>query len=134
MVAAWHGRVISLHVRKQTSRQLAALAQDDQPIALGTELHRAGASVDSLAAFREAAGIARRIGSGELMARAAIGCEDACWRPGLVDQGVISLLEEASAMLAGEESPLRVRAMVAICTDPMAGNYLIAMLLSKQRS
>ena len=49
---------------------------------LGTALFRAGRSLDSLQAFREAAEIARDLGDGELLARAAIGFETACWRPG----------------------------------------------------
>ena len=32
----------------------------------------------------------------ELLARAAIGYEDACWRPGIADQGAVELLEEAA--------------------------------------
>ena len=35
----------------------------------------------------------------ELLARAAIGFEDACWRPGIADQGAVELLEEALAAL-----------------------------------
>ena len=44
----------------------------------------------------------------ELLARAAIGYEEACWRPGFVDQGVVDLLEEAAAALGDESSELRV--------------------------
>ena len=75
---------------------------------LGTALFRAGRSLDSLQAFRQAAEIARELGEGELLARAAIGFETTCWRPGLIDEGARELLEEASAVLAGEDSTLRV--------------------------
>jgi DNA-binding CsgD family transcriptional regulator len=75
---------------------------------LGTALFRAGRSIDALQSFRDAAAIARTLGAGELLAHAAIGFEMACWRPGLSDQGARELLEEASAMLAAEDSPLRV--------------------------
>ena len=37
------------------------------------------------------------LGDGELLARAAIGFEKTCWRPGLTDQGARELLDEASA-------------------------------------
>ena len=43
-------------------------------------------ALDALAAFTAAADIARELGDAELLARAAIGYEDACWRPGITDQ------------------------------------------------
>jgi len=75
---------------------------------LGTVLFRAGRSLDSLQSFRQAAGIARDLGEGELLARAAIGFETTCWRPGFADEGARELLEEASAALAHKDSTLRV--------------------------
>jgi DNA-binding CsgD family transcriptional regulator len=75
---------------------------------LGTASHRAGKALDALQAFRVAAGIARMLGSGELLARAAIGYEDACWRPGITEQGAVELLEEAATLLGRESSELRV--------------------------
>ena len=57
---------------------------------------------------RTAAEIARELGDAELLARAAIGYEDACWRPGIADQGAVELLEEAAAALGDESSALRV--------------------------
>ena len=75
---------------------------------LGTALFRAGTSLAALEAFREAAGIARGLRDGELLARAAIGFEDACWRPAMHEQGARALLEEASAALSDEDSTLRV--------------------------
>jgi DNA-binding CsgD family transcriptional regulator/tetratricopeptide (TPR) repeat protein len=76
---------------------------------LGTAGHRAGRALDALDAFRMAAGIARDIGDAELLARAAIGYEDACWRPGIDFEDAVSLLEEATAALSDESSDLRVR-------------------------
>ena len=64
---------------------------------LGSASHRGGKAADALAAFRAAANIARELGDAELLARAAIGYEDACWRPGIADQGAVELLEEAAA-------------------------------------
>ena len=75
---------------------------------LGTAQFRAGTSLDALQSFREAAEIARGLGDGELLARAAIGFEDACWRPAMHEQGARQLLEEASAALSDEDSRLRV--------------------------
>jgi DNA-binding CsgD family transcriptional regulator/tetratricopeptide (TPR) repeat protein len=75
---------------------------------LGTAMFRAGMSLDSLQSFREGAEIARRLGDGELLARAAIGFEATCWRPGLHQEGARELLEEAWRALAREDSTLRV--------------------------
>ena len=44
----------------------------------------------------------------ELLARAAIGFEEACWRPGIADQGAVELLEEATTALGEDDSELRV--------------------------
>ena len=81
---------------------------------LGTAYFRAGASLDSLAAFRAAADVARALGDGELLAGAAIGFEDTCWRPGISDEGALELLEEASRELAPVDSPLRVRLLAGL--------------------
>lgn len=75
---------------------------------LGDAGHRAGNSVDALEAFLSAAEIARELGDAELLARAAVGYEDACWRPGIADQGAAELLTEAAAALGDESSGLRV--------------------------
>ena len=74
---------------------------------LGTASHRAGDALDALEAFEETAAIARELGDGELLARAAIGYEEACWRPGIADQGAVELLEEATTALGDENSELR---------------------------
>jgi DNA-binding CsgD family transcriptional regulator/tetratricopeptide (TPR) repeat protein len=75
---------------------------------LGTALHRAGRAVDALAAFAEAAEIATGRGDAEQLARAAIGYENACWRPGITDQLAVDLLERAAAALGEQDSQLRV--------------------------
>jgi DNA-binding CsgD family transcriptional regulator len=75
---------------------------------MGSAFYRAGRSLDSLEALREASEIARRLGDGELLARAAIRFETTSWRPGLIDEGARELLEEASAVLGPEDSELRV--------------------------
>ena len=81
---------------------------------LGYACHRAGRSTDALGAFRETASIARALGDSELLARAAIGFEEACWRPAIHDEGAVELLEEAAAALGTEPSELRVRLLGAL--------------------
>jgi DNA-binding CsgD family transcriptional regulator/tetratricopeptide (TPR) repeat protein len=75
---------------------------------LGTVSHRAGKELDALDAYRATTDIARELGDGALLARAAIGYEDACWGPGIADQGATELLEEAAAALGDDSSELRV--------------------------
>ena len=75
---------------------------------LGTVSHRAGKAPEALAAFAAAAEIARELGDAELLARAAIGYEDACWRPGIATRDSVELLEEAIAALGGGSDELRV--------------------------
>jgi DNA-binding CsgD family transcriptional regulator len=81
---------------------------------LGDVSHRAGRSTDALDAFRETAHIARSLGDQELLARAAIGFEEACWRPAIHDAGAVELLEEAVAALDPVPSELRVRLLGAL--------------------
>ena len=75
---------------------------------LGTARHRAGRAVDALAAFAEAAELGESLGDAELLARAAIGYEEACWRPVIADQLAVGLLERAAEALGDEPSQLRV--------------------------
>ena len=75
---------------------------------LGTARHRAGKSLEALEAFRAAADISRELQNGDLLAQAAIGYEEACWRPAIVDPRPVELLEEAVAALGDASSELRV--------------------------
>jgi len=75
---------------------------------LGNASHRGGKAVDALEAFSAAADIALELADAQLLARAAIGFEDACWRPGMADQGAVELLEQAAAALDEDNSKLRV--------------------------
>lgn len=77
-------------------------------IELGGARHRAGRALDALDALRSGADLARELGNAELLARAAIGYEAACWAPMMIDQGAAELLEEATAALGEERSELRV--------------------------
>ena len=80
----------------------------DALLELGSASHRAGRATDAQEAFASAAEIARRLGSAELLARAAIGYEEACWRPGVASREGIDLLEEALAMVGEEDDELRI--------------------------
>jgi len=75
---------------------------------LGTAEHRAGNATTACEAFAAAAAIARSLADGELLARAAIGYEDACWRPAILGRDAVDLLEEAIAALGDEHPELRV--------------------------
>jgi DNA-binding CsgD family transcriptional regulator/tetratricopeptide (TPR) repeat protein len=64
-------------------------------IELGAAANRAGEGAQALEAFATAAAIGRDESDPTLLAEAAIGYEESCWRPGLVDPRAIALLEEA---------------------------------------
>lgn len=83
-------------------------------IELGTADHRAGNAEDAFEAFAAAAAIARELGSGELLARAAVGYEDAGWRPGIFSREAIDLLEEAIPALGDDSPELRVRVLAGL--------------------
>ncbi|HLY47940.1 MAG TPA: AAA family ATPase [Solirubrobacteraceae bacterium] len=90
---------------------------------LGSVAHRAGRSLDALNAFRSASEIARELNDAELVARAAIGFEDASWRPGVPEPYSVPLLEEASAALGDAPSDLRVRLLSGLARAlDMQGN------------
>ena len=80
----------------------------DALLDLGAVTYRAGRSVDSQDAFLAAADIARGLGDGRRLSRAAVGYEDACWRMGIDYGGALELLEEAGEALEAGDSELRV--------------------------
>lgn len=75
---------------------------------LGAACHRSGEVLAALDAFRSAADLARRLEHAQLLAQAASGYEEACWRPAIVDAAAAELLEEAAAILGDEDSELLV--------------------------
>jgi DNA-binding CsgD family transcriptional regulator len=81
---------------------------------LGAARFRGGRSDDAMAAFRVAAQLARELEDPELLAAAAIGFEEACWRPGITDAGAVELLEEASLTLGVDDSELRVKLLAGL--------------------
>ena len=80
-------------------------------LALGDACHRAGHADAAADAFVRTAELARSLGEPELLARAAIGFEEACWRPAIYDAGAVELLDEATAALPGDDSQLRAQAL-----------------------
>ncbi|MDQ6817066.1 MAG: AAA family ATPase, partial [Actinomycetota bacterium] len=81
---------------------------------LGTARFRAGRSDDAMHAFLAAADIARKLGDAHMLATAAVGFEEACWRPAITDEGAVELLEEASLALGGGDSELRVMLLAGL--------------------
>jgi DNA-binding CsgD family transcriptional regulator/tetratricopeptide (TPR) repeat protein/KaiC/GvpD/RAD55 family RecA-like ATPase len=81
---------------------------------LGAARFRAGRSDGAMEAFQSAAQIGRDLDDAELLATAAVGFEDACWRPGITDQGAVGLLEEASRALGTADSTLRVMLLAGL--------------------
>jgi DNA-binding SARP family transcriptional activator/DNA-binding CsgD family transcriptional regulator len=97
---------------------------------LGAACVRAGESLESIHAYREAGEIARAVGDGELLARAAVGFEEACWRPGMLDRHAVEFLEEASAALPAGDSVLRVRVLAGLALALAAqGDHLRSALV-----
>jgi DNA-binding CsgD family transcriptional regulator/tetratricopeptide (TPR) repeat protein len=93
----------ALELGVEDDRQRAELLLE-----LGTANHRAGRAVDGRQAFEQVAEMARESGDSKLLARAAVGYAEASWRPA-IQQGTVSLLEEAATALGDEDSDLRVR-------------------------
>lgn len=83
----------------------------DVYLELGAWSHRAGKALDAMDAYRQAAGLARQLGDAALLARAAVGFEEACWRPAIHDGGSVALLREAADALGPEDSELRTRVL-----------------------
>jgi hypothetical protein len=76
-------------------------------LALGEVQNKMGDSANAVASFTAAAETARRLGSGRLLARAAIGHENVTWRTGTEALRSAALVEEALSLLATADSPER---------------------------
>jgi DNA-binding SARP family transcriptional activator len=77
----------------------------------GLAWHLAGRAEEALESFAAAAAGARECGDDALLARAAIGFETACWRPGIDDPRAVALLQEAARGILAEPSAQRVRVL-----------------------
>ena len=83
-------------------------------VVLGHACNAAGSAIDAIEAYTAAADLARGVADPELLARAAIGLEDACWRPGITHPDTLEMLEEAIAALGEGDSTLRVGLLSAL--------------------
>ena len=91
----------------------------DLLLALGTAQSRAGDSRAARATFLRAAGLARRLGSSERLARAALGYGAGMggFEFGRVDDGLVALLTEAREALGEQDSPLLARVLGRLATE-----------------
>ncbi|MEZ5078614.1 MAG: AAA family ATPase [Solirubrobacterales bacterium] len=99
-------------IRLRTAIELGIDGGDERGAALlelGAASHRAGRETEALEAFVEAAELGRDLDRPQLLARAAIGYEEGCWRPGLPSGEAVVLLEEALAAVEGEEEDGELR-------------------------
>ncbi|HVE76166.1 MAG TPA: protein kinase [Actinomycetota bacterium] len=104
----------------QYDRALQALELKDTPddvarcnllLELGKSQTRAGAAEHARTTFGRATECARRIGSGELLAQAALGSGEVWVEAGYVNKDLIGLLNEAIEALGDQDSALKVRVL-----------------------
>ncbi|MBV9838087.1 MAG: AAA family ATPase [Solirubrobacterales bacterium] len=85
-------------------------------LALGEAQVRSGERPLAQQTFREAAGLAARLGDSASLARAAIGASRRYVQPpGVVDEELIGRLEQALEMMGGERSVVRVALLARLC-------------------
>ena len=91
----------------------------DLLLALGTAQSRAGDSRAARATFLRAAGLARKLGSPERLARAALGYGAGMggFEFGRVDEGLVALLTEAREALGDDDEPLLARVLGRLATE-----------------
>ena len=100
---------------------------------LGTACFRGGSSSDSMNAYMNAAKTARSLGDAQVLATAAVGYEDACFRPARTAEGSTELLEEASLALGQGDSELRVRLLSGLTrAHAFAGDYGTSAYVEEQ--
>jgi predicted ATPase len=120
--AQLYGQALRL-LQPEASSERTARVQ----LKLGDALSRAGDSDGAYRNFEQAAAIARRVGSDQILGLAALGYGAAELRttpgrpPGWFREGAsrttIALLEEALASLPEEDSPVRARALAMLATE-----------------
>ncbi len=85
-------------------------------LALGEARIRAGERPLAWEAFREAAALAARLGDSNRLARAAIGASRRYIQPpGVIDEELIGLLEQALDLIARDDTAVRVRLLSRLC-------------------
>jgi DNA-binding SARP family transcriptional activator len=91
-------------------------------VGLGDAEARAGNEAGARDTFRRAAGVARRSGLPELLARAALGYGGRwVWTVMRDDPHIVPLLEEAIALMPRDDSPLRARLLARLAAGPLKG-------------
>jgi DNA-binding CsgD family transcriptional regulator len=100
----------------RTALELGVPAADEGRVRLllGMALRAAGRWQAAVESFRSAAALARRAGDPALLAEAALGVEETCWRPGITSAGAAELLAEAVEVIGPREDCLRVRLLAAL--------------------
>ena len=109
-------------------RALQAYALQERPdverrcdllLVLGTAQSRSGESSAARETFLRAADVARRIGSPERLARAALGYGAGLggFEFGRVDDGLVALLGEVRAALGDQDGPLHARVLGRLATE-----------------
>ena len=83
-------------------------------LALGEAQTKAGDFLQASNTFQRTADIARTLGASEALARAALGFQEARWRPGLPGEPAVRLLEEALHALPETDSALRARVIAGL--------------------
>lgn len=83
-------------------------------LALGAAELAAGEHPQARASFERAAMLAAAAGDAAQLAAAALGLEEACWRPGVADARVLPLLRDALAALGAADAVLRARLASAL--------------------
>jgi DNA-binding CsgD family transcriptional regulator len=106
--AAVHLRA-AIEIGIESPPERAAVLMD-----LGAAANRAGEAAQALEAFASVAEIGRELDSPRLLAQAAIGLEESCWRPGLADGRAVALLEEALAELGVSDQELRIALLAGL--------------------
>jgi tetratricopeptide (TPR) repeat protein len=91
----------------------------DLLLALGAAQSRAGESSTARETFLRAAGLARKLGSPERLARAALGYGAGMggFEFGRVDDGLVALLAEAREALGPQDGPLLARVLGRLATE-----------------
>jgi DNA-binding CsgD family transcriptional regulator/tetratricopeptide (TPR) repeat protein len=100
---------VALELGIESDRQRA-----EALLELGAAKHFGGKAADAMQAFDAASEIARTINDPELLARSAIGYEDASWRPGILGPRV-ERLEEAITALGDRYPQLRLALLSGLC-------------------
>ncbi|MFL5861853.1 MAG: ATP-binding protein [Solirubrobacteraceae bacterium] len=88
----------------------------DLLLELGEAQVRSGERPLAWATFREAAALAAALGDKGSLARAAIGASRRYVQPpGVIDEELIAMLEDAAELTAGERTVTRVRLLLSLC-------------------